>query len=151
MIERACCIGAATSGMHTVGCTAQATAQALPASTISQGSIDESGERWSISYPGDGTDHTWVLDDEQPYENWRYYHTADGWWTLILKHDGCAELAHAANTPFWIDGRQLTDAERDWYGSHDCDDFIHICNARSYLDLIRTVIPLADAWENRPR
>lgn len=111
---------------------------------------EHGAECWAMQFPGSGTDPTWVEDTEQPYDNWRSYHTRDGWYTLLLKHDGCVELSQAANVPFFIDDRELTSEERDRV-NHDCDEMIHMCDVRTHIELLQSALPLADKWENRPR
>ena len=109
----------------------------------------QDGESWSVSYPGKGTDPTWVEDAEQPYENWRSYHTQDGWHEMTIKQDGCIDLRNAVNAPLWIDGKKLTTEERARLVRENHDEHVHICDARQYLALIQSVIPLADAWESK--
>jgi hypothetical protein len=120
------------------------------ADTTGMGGTDEQGVSWSLSFPSNGTDPTWVEDVEQPHENWRSYHTRDGWCTLTVRHDACVDFAQAANIPFWIGDHKLTTEERDRI-NHDCDDSIHICNVTSFVSLMQSIIPLAEAWGSRSR
>ena len=66
----------------------------------------------------------WRAIPDKTTDIWLEVVDPDGWYSAIVKWDGCVDFYSYANSPF-VEGEN-----RD----EDCDDYIHICDLDEYID-----------------
>ena len=66
-----------------------------------------------------------VKDKTKPY--WLELADPEGWWTAVVKWDGCIHLNHYYNTPFSDTDRKKEDGE----------DYTHICDLDDYIERLQ--------------
>lgn len=93
-----------------------------------------------ISYPsGESTDPHWVKSEVQEYPNWLAVRDPNGWYQATIKHDGCIDFRHAANSPFTLpDGSSLPEWARPKDGD-DCDADLHICDLDALIERLQAL------------
>ena len=91
----------------------------------------------------------WTIDDNQTKSHWLVTRDQDGWWEAVCKWDGCVDLQHFGNIPY------DEDPERE--NPQCCDDYIHVCDLKEYVERLQALLTLAqdffgdeDAWMPLP-